>query len=93
MRRISQVLVDIEGMKIYVPGLDPLRLSLETGAGMPFSPARYKVWRNYKRVFECAMLATNVNNELYISDICKKIAAEKEVDVDEYLSLLLKGSE
>lgn len=89
LRHISQVLVDIEGSEINIPGLDPLRLFLETGTGMPFSPVRYKVWRNYKRVFECAMLATNVNNRLYISDICKKIAVEKEVDVDEYLSLVI----
>lgn len=89
LRHISQVLVDIEGIEINVPGFDPLRLPLEIGTGMPFSPASYKVWRNYKRVFECALLASNLDNRLYVSDICKKVATEKEVDVDEYLSLVI----
>lgn len=89
LKRISRVLVSLEGVEINMRDFDPLRLPLESETGLPFAPDRYKVWRNYKRVFECSLLATGVDNRLFVSDICRTIAAGSEIDVDEYLSLVL----
>lgn len=60
---------------------------MEHGTGLPFAPSDYKVWRNYKRVFECALLATNIENRLYVSDFGRLLASDNTIGVDEYLSL------
>jgi len=91
LQRIAQTIVKLDGIEINVKDLDPLRYVLENRTSLPFSPQSYKVWRNYKRVFECSMLATNINNSLYISDICKKVATDIEFGVDDYLSFLISN--
>lgn len=90
LQAIAQSLCSIEGVEINQKTLDPLREVLENGTGLPFSPEDYKVWRNYKRVFECSMLATSINNRLHVSDIAKLIQ-NKEVDADEYFVFLISN--
>lgn len=89
LKSIAKCFVDIEGVQINQKDLDPLRIVLESETGMPFSPQDYKVWRNYKRVFECSMLATSIDNRLFVSDICKNLASDVPIDADEYLSILM----
>ena len=87
--KIANVLLSLQGIKINQRDFDPLREPLENGVGLPFAPYSYRVWRNYARVFECAMLATSLNGKLYATDICKLIT--KPVDKfspDQYFNLL-----
>ena len=63
---IVQAIIDLDGTTINVKDLDTLRYVLEKETNLPFSPQSYKVWRNYKRVFECSMLATSIDNRLFV---------------------------
>ena len=56
IRKIAPVLISLDGARLR-GGIDPLRANLQTHTGMPFSPADYRVWRNYGRVFGCQLLA------------------------------------
>ncbi|XHR94143.1 hypothetical protein ACFJIV_28235 [Mucilaginibacter sp. UC70_90] len=91
LKEIAYCLSLLDGITINQKLIDPLRVNLMTATGLPFAPDSYRVWRNYKRVFECSYLASNINEKLYISDFCKKIVSDTNdtVDVDEYLSLFL----
>jgi hypothetical protein len=62
-------------------------MALEQEAGMPFAPAHYTVLRNYKRVLECAFLATVVDRRLVVSDFCKELVKDNGqfANVDDYL--------
>ncbi len=90
IKSIAHCLVGLGGVELNLEG-DPLRNNLESAVGLPFAPRTYKVWRNYKRVFECAFLATNVDGKLYVTDFCKRLVSEDkgEMDVDEFLSLFI----
>lgn len=63
------------------------RDDLMSEVGLPFAPQHYTIKRNYKRVFECSMLATYANNRLIISQIGKAIASNDPLlkTVDGYL--------
>lgn len=87
--KIADVLLTLQGIKINQPNFDPLREPLEKGVGLPFAPSHYRVWRNYARVFECAMLATSVNGSLYATDICKLITQPADkFSPDQYFNIL-----
>jgi len=89
IRLIAQTLYDMDGVQLD-SSIDPLRNNLEKFTTLPFAPDHYKIWRNYKRVFECQLLATNVENRLFVTDICKEIVkAESVIDVDDYLALFI----
>jgi len=90
IRKIAQAFVGIENILFDVRNTDPLRATLESATGLPFAPSDYKVWRNYARVFESTLLATDANGRLMVSDICKKIAADATFDADDYLQVLIK---
>ncbi len=91
LKAIAYCLTRLEGIVINQKDSDPLREPLESATGLPFAPKSYRVWRNYKRVFECSFLATNVNERLYVTDFCKRVAASDDtaIDVDEFLSLFI----
>lgn len=91
IRNIAKCLIALDGIELDVKGHDPLRIYLERQTGLPFLPKTYRVWRNYKRVFECALLATNLRNRLVVTDFCRKLAGEgvRPIDVDEYFALLI----
>jgi hypothetical protein len=91
LKAIAHCLQRLEGIVINQKDVDPLREELEKFTGLPFAPQHYRVWRNYKRVFECSFLATNIHDRLYVTDFCKRIATdgEQKIDVDEFLSLFI----
>ena len=86
--RIAQVLNTLDGVPLNTRE-DLLRQPLMQGTGLPFAPAHYKVWRNYARVFACSMLATQVNQKLVVTDLCRKLAEEPSVlTADQYLNFV-----
>src|SRR5579859_274302 len=50
------------------------RQQLENNTGLPFAPKHYAILRNYRRVFESALLATDVSGYLQCTDICREMA-------------------
>lgn len=89
--RIAHALSELSNTELRTAGDDPLRVRLTSRTGLPFAPTHYRVWRNYGRVFACALLATSINNKLTITDICRRLSGEAGAPftVDEYLSLFI----
>jgi len=85
IRRISKALMAFNGHSLP-RGDDPdtLRATLEAYSDRPFLPDNYKVWRNYKRVFGCQLLATDVDGIVICTDLCKQMA-KGELTSDDYL--------
>lgn len=71
--KLAAVLESLDGVALG-NGPDLLRAPLASATELPFLPVRYKVWRNYARVFECALLATRVDGRLAATDLCRKMA-------------------
>ena len=85
---IARELSKLEGVPLDTK-IDLLRAPLECETGLPFSPAHYKVWRNYARVFHCAMLATKVAGRLVPTDLCRKLATTPcALSSDQYLNFV-----
>ncbi len=70
LKAIAQCLVELEGISLHTPDIDPLRDELEANTGLPFLPSNYKIWRNYARIFACALLATRINGRLVVKLLC-----------------------
>lgn len=88
IRKIASALVKLEGTVVNVPGQDPLRETLMHETNLPFAvPATHTIWRNYKRVFGCALLATLVDRQLVCTSLCHAAAnAQKPLVADEYFA-------
>ena len=71
--KIASVLLEFNGADMQAVD-SAFRDRLTAVAELPFAPTSYTVKRNYKRVFECAMLATYIGNRLIISDIGRALA-------------------
>lgn len=84
---IAKVLKSLDGLALDTED-DLLRSPLETNTGLPFSPNHYKVWRNYARMFQCAMLATKFENRLIITELCQNLAGKTPFSPDEYLNFV-----
>lgn len=85
IKNISRALIDFHGKALpRRDDPDTLRVILEHFSERPFAPEHYKVWRNYKRVFGCQLLATEIGGVLYCTNLCRKIA-KGELEVDDYL--------
>ncbi len=85
---VAKVLESLEGVSLG-NGPDLLRAPLTSATELPFLPVHYKVWRNYARVFECALLATRVNGRLVTTDLCRKMATKPALfPPDEYLNFV-----
>lgn len=85
---IAKVLCSLDGLSLITKD-DLLRKPLQENTEMPFAPSHYKVWRNYARVFGCAMLATRYGDKLIVSEICKKLAnTENPFTPDEYFNFV-----
>lgn len=88
LSEIARVLCQLDGVMLN-SSFDLLREPLETATELPFSPSHYKVWRNYARVFQCAMLATGANGKLVVSDVCKKLGNKPSLlTSDQYLNFV-----
>jgi hypothetical protein len=84
IRRISLGLMSFNGSKLPKAGEpDTLRHALRAHTSLPFAPSTYTVWRNYKRVFGCQMLADEVGGVLVCTELCKRVA-KGTVTADEY---------
>lgn len=71
--KIASVLLEFNGADMQAVD-SAFRDRLTAVTELPFAPPSYTVKRNYKRVFECAMLATYIGNRLIISDIGRALA-------------------
>lgn len=86
VRSMARVLVSLDGVPVgRAAREDFLDVPLRQGTGLPFAPESYAVWRNYKRVFECSMLASAIEGRLVVSDICRRLATNPDYGSDEYL--------
>lgn len=74
IKKMAKVLANYNGANMDKAN-DLLRKDLEQATGLPFSPVAYTIKRNYKRVFECSLLATYIGKRLIVSDICQALAA------------------
>lgn len=84
---IAKVLCSLDGLALDTKD-DFLRPALVANTELPFAPSHYKVWRNYARVFQCAMLATSVDRHLVVTDLCRKLASDDPFSSDEYLNFV-----
>jgi len=86
LKSIATTLAKFDGVKI-TDCESLFRSNLMTETGMPFAPDHYTVLRNYKRVFECAFLATVSNKHLIISDFCRELVnpSGKFANADDFL--------
>jgi hypothetical protein len=93
IKKISKALAMLDGVsKPTNPDPDLIRSTLKRYSSLPFAPYSYFAWRNYKRVFGCMLLATEINNKILATDLCKVLASSpEEVDVDDYLAHIAKN--
>ena len=86
LRDIAVTLVKFDGVKLQNCE-SVFRKELSANTGMPFAPRHYTVIRNYKRVFECAFLATVIDDRLVVSDFARELARADGhfSNVDDYL--------
>lgn len=86
IKRIAAVLIKYNGADMKIVD-EQLRKDLMKATGLPFAPPTYTIKRNYKRVFECMMLASYINNRLIISEIGRAVADSNSdlSHVDNYL--------
>ncbi len=89
LQKIASILKKYDGVEINANIEASFRTDLMISTGLPFAPQSYTVKRNYKRVFQCSLLASYSGNTLIATDICKSIAltSEEPLTVDEYMSL------
>lgn len=86
IKRIATAMAEVNGIPKPNAGDDTLRKILSKYSPRPFAPVNYTVWRNYKRVFGCLLLATEVAGIIVCTDLCNILAKESnEVDIDDYM--------
>lgn len=86
VKRLAFALASIDGIQKPNISDDVLRKTLLKYSKRPFLPVNYTVWRNYKRVFGCLLLATEVAGRIVCTDLCKILASTFEsIDVDDYM--------
>jgi len=87
IRQIGKCLAALDGTILGGP-TDPLRNPLMAGTELPFAPFTYRVWRNYKRVFGCQLLACDIDGKLICTQVCHELASGSGSlsTVDDYLT-------
>jgi len=86
IKRIALALTEADGIKKPNIDDDILRQLLLKYSPRPFAPANYTVWRNYKRVFGCLLLATELSGRIVCTELCKVLANDLEaIDIDDYM--------
>src|SRR2546427_12435424 len=83
---IAKALDSVNGSdKPSRPKPDILRKALGEYSPLPFAPSDYYVWRNYKRVFGCQLLAAEVADKIVATSLCQKLAAKPaDLSYDDY---------
>ncbi len=86
IKRMARALTTINGISKPDIQRDLLREALSRYSSRPFAPLNYTVWRNYKRVFGCLLLATEVEGKIVCTDLCHILSKDYDIiDVDDYL--------
>lgn len=87
VKRIAYALDKVDGFPKPTADKDILRQMLSNYSLRPFAaPVSYTVWRNYKRVFGCLLLATEVAGRIVCTDLCRILAEDTGgIDVDDYM--------
>jgi len=86
VKRIARALASINGIPKPSVDADLLREILSKYSSRPFAPTNYTVWRNYKRVFGCLLLATEIAGNIVCTELCNSLATKPDdVDIDNYL--------
>jgi len=86
VKRIASALANINGISKPTVDNDLLRKILSQYSSRPFAPTNYTVWRNYKRVFGCLLLATEITGKIICTELCNSLATNpNDVDIDNYL--------
>ena len=92
IRKIACVLAQFDGATLAAD--DILREPLHAGTGLLYPPEndpRYKIWRNFGRVFGQQLLATKIDDRLYVTEICRNLANQDESITDEqYIQFWIK---
>ncbi len=86
IKRIATILIKYNGANMKMVDVQ-LRKDLMKATGLPFAPSTYTIKRNYKRVFECMMIASYISDRLIISEIGRAVADPNSElsNVDSYL--------
>lgn len=89
IKAVARALAPLDRVKLNTRS-DPLRNPLRA-IGLPFLPTHYRVWRNYARVFGAACLATNVDDKLRTTDLCRALAhgGDDQLTADDYFAFLV----
>ena len=91
IREIATTQCGLENVKLQTTP-DPLRGPLQNDTGLPFAPQDYTVWRNYKRVFGCCLLAIDVDKKVICTEVCHQLAGRgAELSADAYFSHFAKA--
>ena len=87
IKQMAAALVLVDGILKPKTTEDHLRNALAKHSARPFSaPKSHTVWRNYKRVFGCTLLAAEVAGRIVCTELCKQLARHPdEFDVDDYM--------
>ena len=81
IKRIAAGLCSLENIDLSVKG-DPLRSRMEQVVQLDFAaPETHKVWRQYKRAFGCALLASEIDGRMICTELCHQIAAPSPDDL------------
>lgn len=87
IKQIALALSNISGIPKPVLRNDVIRKELAKFSERPFLPRDYTVWRNYKRVFACSLLATEIEGNIICTELCNYIRSNfATIDVDDYLA-------
>ncbi len=90
IKQISIALSAANGIVKPQVNNDLIRQILSQYSSRPFAPNSYTVWRNYKRVFGCLLLATEIDGIIQSTNLCNFLAANMDTDVDDYLAYFSK---
>lgn len=88
IKAIARIFANLDGINLESK-VDPLRIPLMAATGLPFAvPSDYTVWRNYKRVFGCELLATKIDSNLVCTQLCLDLSkgTQSITTVDDYLA-------
>ena len=92
IKKFAAALIQLDGsLKPSRNQPDTVRGVLKHYSTLPFAPNDYYVWRNYGRVFECLLLATEIQGHIFATELCKILASNDELDSDDYLAHFAKN--
>lgn len=90
IKALAKCFVHLDGTRLST-GRETIDEHMQSNPGLHFRAGINDVWRNYKRVFERCLLATDVDGVLTATDLCRQLAGPEatSIDVDQYLSALI----